>query len=144
MHNVVSLIGNLGADPELRYLQDGKPVANIRLAVSDYYKDKNGERQQKTYWFTCVAWNKNAEVLSKYTQKGSKIAVIGKLTTREWEDQNGNKRVNTEVIVNDIELLSRMQNGDETKAPQQPKQMRMTPAPPPPTDNVLENEDIPF
>lgn len=155
MHNTVSLIGNLGADPEVRYLPDGKPVANLRLAVSDFYKDRNGVRQQKTYWFTCVAWNKNAEILSEYTRKGSKIAITGRLTTREWQDQTGAKRVNTEIIINDLELLSRIHNDEEaahsqTQRPQAGRTASSaSPPPPPPSSSVSDtsyapDDDIPF
>ena len=103
--NKVILIGNLGADPEVRYTPDGAPVANFNLATSESWTNKSGERQERTEWHRIVMWRKLAEIAGQYLRKGSKIYVEGKLKTRSWEDQSGQKRYMTEVEVNDMQML---------------------------------------
>ena len=104
--NKVILIGNLGSDPEVRYTPDGVPVANFNLATSESWNDRNtGERQERTEWHRLVLWRKLAEIASQYLKKGSKIYVEGKLQTRSWDDQSGQKRYTTEVVVFDIQML---------------------------------------
>ena len=92
MMNTVVIVGNLGHDPELKYLANGTAVSNFRIAVNDPYKDNSGNKVERTYWIPCVAWGKTAEVLANYCSKGSRVGVTGNLTSREWEDANGNKR----------------------------------------------------
>ena len=104
--NKVILIGNLGSDPEVRYTPDGVPVANFNLATSESWNDRNtGERQERTEWHRLVLWRKLAEIASQYLKKGSKIYVEGKLQTRSWDDQSGQKRYTTEVVVFDMQML---------------------------------------
>ena len=111
--NKVILIGNLGSDPEVRYTPDGVPVANFNLATSESWNDRNtGERQERTEWHRLVLWRKLAEIASQYLKKGSKIYVEGKLQTRSWDDQSGQKRYTTEVVVFDMQMLdSRGESG---------------------------------
>jgi single-strand DNA-binding protein len=98
--NKVILIGNLGADPEVRYMPSGDAVANVRIATSDTWKDKNtGERQERTEWHNVVFFGKVAEIVKQYVHKGSKIYVEGKLRTRKWQGQDGQDRYTTEVVV---------------------------------------------
>jgi single-strand DNA-binding protein len=99
--NKVILIGNLGADPEVRHMQDGRPVVNLRVATSESWKDRaTGERRERTEWHRVVIFNEGlARIAEQYLQKGSKIYVEGQLQTREWEDQTGNKRWTTEVVL---------------------------------------------
>ncbi len=98
--NKVILIGNLGAEPEVRYMQSGDPVANIRIATSESWKDKNtGELQERTEWHNVVFFGRIAEVVKQYLHKGSKIYVEGKLRTRKWQTQEGQDRYTTEVVV---------------------------------------------
>lgn len=99
--NKVILVGNLGADPEIRRMQDGRPVANLRLATSESWKDKNsGERREKTEWHRVVIFNEGlCRIAEQYLKKGSKIYLEGQLQTREWEDQSGQKRWTTEVVL---------------------------------------------
>jgi single-strand DNA-binding protein len=98
--NKVILIGNLGADPEVRYMPSGDAVANVRIATSDTWKDKNtGERQERTEWHNVVFFGKLAEIVKQYLHKGSKIYVEGKLRTRKWQGQDGQDRYTTEVVV---------------------------------------------
>ena len=113
--NKVILIGNLGSDPEVRYTPDGVPVANFNLATSESWNDRNtGERQERTEWHRLVLWRKLAEIASQYLKKGSKIYVEGKLQTRSWDDQSGQKRYTTEVVVFDMQMLdSRGEGGGD-------------------------------
>ncbi len=105
--NKVILIGNLGADPEIRHLQDGVSVANFNLATSEYFKDKNtGERREQTEWHRVVAWRRLAELTEKYLKKGSKVYIEGKLRTRKWE-KDGVDRYTTEIMADEMTLLDR-------------------------------------
>lgn len=104
--NKVILIGNLGSDPEVRYTPDGVPVANFSLATTESWNDRNtGERQERTEWHRLVLWRRQAEVAQQYLKKGSKVYVEGKLQTRSWDDQSGQKRYTTEVVVFDMQML---------------------------------------
>ena len=102
--NEVMLIGRLGADPEIRYTQDGKPVATFRIATNRYWNE-DGERKEKTDWHRIVAWNRLAEIAGEYLEKGRLVYVEGRLETRSWEDQDGIKRWVTEIIARDIQML---------------------------------------
>jgi len=99
--NKVILIGNLGADPEIRRTQDGRPVANLRLATSESWKDKTtGERKEKTEWHRVVIFNENlCRIAEQYLKKGSKVFIEGALQTRKWQDQSGQDRYSTEVVL---------------------------------------------
>ena len=104
--NKVILIGNLGQDPEVRFLPSGAPVANLRLATTDTWMDKqSGQRQERTEWHTLVMFNKLAEIGQQYLKKGSKIYVEGRLQTRKWQGQDGQDRYSTEIVVNDMQML---------------------------------------
>ncbi len=104
--NKVILIGNLGSDPEVRYTPDGVPVANFSLATTESWNDRNtGERQERTEWHRLVLWRRQAEVAQQYLKKGSKVYVEGKLQTRSWDDQSGQKRYTTEIVVFDMQML---------------------------------------
>jgi len=99
--NKVILVGNLGADPEIRRTQDGRPVANLRVATSDSWKDKTtGERREKTEWHRVVIFNENlCRIAEQYLKKGSKVYIEGQLQTRKWQDQSGQDRYSTEVVL---------------------------------------------
>src|SRR5215467_1408111 len=99
--NKVILIGNLGADPEIRRTQDGRPIVNLRLATSETWRDRNtGERKERTEWHRIVIFNENiCKVAEQYLKKGSKIYVEGQLQTRKWQDQSGQDRYSTEVVL---------------------------------------------
>src|SRR5690606_9687008 len=103
--NRVILIGNLGADAELKYTNSGQPVASMRLATSEKWQGKDGQQQERTEWHSLTLWGKRAEALAKYLTKGSRIAIQGRIQYREYEDRNGNKRWSTDINVDDIELL---------------------------------------
>lgn len=116
--NKVILVGNLGADPEIRHLQNGAAVANFRIATSETYKDKTtGEKREQTEWHSVVAWRGLAEITEKYLRKGSKVYVEGKLRTRKWQDKEGVERYTTEIHVDEMTMLDRANS--EGGAPRQ-------------------------
>lgn len=105
--NRVTLIGNLGKDPDVKYTPSGTPVAKFSLATNERYKDKSGEWQDRTEWHNLVAWQRMAEIVGEYAKKGTKVYVEGRLQTSSWEDkQSGEKKYRTEIVVQDLMLLS--------------------------------------
>jgi len=107
--NKVMLIGNLGKDPEMRYTANGSAVTTFSLAVNRSFGGGEGERREETEWFTVVTWNKLAELLGQHLQKGRKVFVEGRLTTRSWDGPDGQKRYRTEVVANQVIFLDRAQ-----------------------------------
>ena len=105
--NKVMVIGNLGADPEMRFAPSGSPVTTFRIASSRTFTTKDGEKKQETEWFTVVAWDKLAENCNQFLSKGRKAYVEGRLKTRSWEDKEGVKRYSTEIIANQVIFLDR-------------------------------------
>ena len=104
--NKVILIGNLGQDPEVRFMPSGNPVANLRLATTDSWMDKqSGQRQERTEWHSVVLFNKTAEIAQQYLRKGSKVYIEGRLQTRKWQGQDGQDRYSTEIVANDMQML---------------------------------------
>ncbi len=104
--NKVILIGNLGQDPEVRFTPSGTAVANLNLATSDTWMDRqSGQRQERTEWHRIVLFNKTAEIAQQYLKKGSKVYIEGRLQTRKWQDQNGQDRYSTEIVANDMQML---------------------------------------
>lgn len=115
--NKVMIIGNLGRDPEMRYTPSGKPVTSFSVAVSRSYRKAEGERTEVTDWFNVVAWDRLAEICSQYLTKGSTVYVEGRLETRSWEGENGQKHFRTELVANDVNILERKgRHGDESGA----------------------------
>lgn len=141
--NKAMLIGRLGKDPEIRYTQDGSPVANFSLATSDFWTDKSGTRQEKTEWHNIVAWKRLADLSKRYLAKGRQVFVEGRIRTRDWDDKDGNKRRTTEIIANQIVLLGSRPEGMEAGAA---PAHRGTPvaAEPDLTDVEITDDDIPF
>ncbi|MBL4672322.1 MAG: single-stranded DNA-binding protein [Arenicella sp.] len=105
LQNKVQLIGNLGADPEVKELTDGKTVAKLSLATSNTYKKASGEKVTETQWHNLVAWGKLAEITGKYLNKGSRVAIEGRLVNRTYDDKKGIKRYVTEIVINDLLML---------------------------------------
>ena len=103
--NKVILIGNLGADPELRYTPSGQAVCDLRMATNESWTDKNGQKQERTEWHRVVMWGKAGEICKQYLAKGQKLYVEGRLQTRSWDDKEGNKRYSTEIIGTDFMFL---------------------------------------
>ena len=105
LRNKVQLIGNLGQDPEIVNLESGKKLAKFSLATNESYKNAEGEKITQTDWHNLVAWNKTADIIEKYVTKGKEIAIEGKLTSRSYEDKEGQKKYITEVVVNEVLML---------------------------------------
>lgn len=129
--NRVQLIGNVGKDPEIRRSQAGKPIANFSVATSETWKDSHGEKQEKTHWHNCVCFNDGlCGVIERYVQKGSKIFIEGQLQTRRWQDQSGQDRYSTEVVLSayngQIILLDGKGSGDRQEARQESNTGRET------------------
>jgi len=149
--NKVILVGNLGKDPEIKYTASGAAIANLTIATSDSWNDKQtGEKVEKTEWHRVVAFQRLAEIMGEYLKKGSQVYIEGKLQTRKWQDQNGQDRYSTEVVANDMQMLGgrggegggQAQGGGgggfrKNPAPQQ------APAKPA-LDNDFADDDIPF
>ena len=145
--NKVMLIGNVGNDPEVRYLESNPQnpaanakVASFRLATTERYRDRSGELRENTEWHSVVVWRNNADVAEKFVRKGSQVYIEGKLRTRQWTDQTGNKRYTTEVVADTLQLLGKRpedaQQGQQpgyqggyTAAPVQPVAQPVSPAP---------------
>lgn len=114
--NKVILIGNLGADPELRYTPAGRAVAHFRMATTSQWTTKDGEKKEQTEWHRIVAWDKLAETCGEYLKKGSAVYVEGRIQTRSWEDQNGTKKWMTEVVANQLQMLGPRPTGETREA----------------------------
>ena len=114
--NKAMIIGNLGRDPEMRYTPSGQAVTQFTVAVNRNYKDSQGERQEETEWFRIVAWGQQAEFAAEYLRKGNKVFVEGRLQTRQWEGQDGQKRYTTELVANTIQNLERRPRDDSADA----------------------------
>ena len=121
MVNKVILIGNVGADPDVKYLEGGVAVARFSLATSEVYNNKNGERVTQTEWHNIVLWRNLAQIAEKYVRKGMMLYIEGRIRTRSWDDQNGVKRYTTEIYGDNFQMLSRKQdNGDKPQDPHMP------------------------
>ena len=111
--NKVILVGNLGKDPEVKYLDSGVAVANFSLATSESYKNKEGDRVNQTEWHNIVLWRGLAEVAEKWLKKGSSVYIEGKIKTRKWEDKDGNTRYNTEILADNMTMLGSKKDSQE-------------------------------
>ena len=149
--NKVILVGNLGADPEVKYMPSGSAVANISLATTDSWKDKNtGQQQDRTEWHRVVFFNRLAEIVGEYLKKGSQVYVEGRLQTRKWQDKQGVDRYTTEVVANDMQMLggrggdtggsANYGGGGYSQPQQQQSQGAQTSRPPEPEFD----DDVPF
>ena len=105
LRNKVQLIGNLGVKPEIKILESGKKMAKFSIATNETYKNAQGEKVTDTQWHNIVAWNKTAEIVEMFLEKGKEVAIEGKLTTRSWDDENGNKKYITEIVCNELLML---------------------------------------
>ena len=113
--NKVILVGNLGKDPEVRYMTSGDPVATISLATSETWKDKDGAKQERTEWHRVVFFGKLAQVVADYVKKGMSIYVEGALRTRKWQDSSGQDRYTTEIVAGQMQMLGSPKNGATTQ-----------------------------
>lgn len=143
--NKVILIGNLGKDPEVRHLENGAVVANFSIATSETYTDKTtGERRENTDWHNIVLWRGLAEIAEKYLRKGQKVYVEGKLKTRSWQDKEGITRYTTEVVADELTMLSRADQNTQTSSA--PYSSAGTPEKPSKVDDIInkDSDDLPF
>lgn len=125
MINKVILIGNVGQDPEIRYTGDvnnGTKVATFRVATTERYRDRSGNLQEHTEWHSIVVWRNTADVVEKYVKKGTQVYIEGRLRSRSWDDQNGNKRYVTEIVADTLQLLGRRPEGQQQGGYQQQAQ----------------------
>lgn len=118
--NKVILIGNLGADPETRYLPSGDAVTNIRVATTEKWRDKGGEQQEHTEWHRIAFFGKLAEIAGEYLKKGSPVYVEGRIRTRKWQDKEGQERYSTEIVADRMQLLGTRGGGAAESAPREP------------------------
>lgn len=146
--NKVILIGNVGKDPDVRYMPNGNAVANVTLATSESWKDKNsGETQERTEWHRVVFFRRLAEIVGEYVKKGSKIYVEGRLQTRKWQDQSGQDRYTTEIVADEMQMLdskgsSAAFDGGRAGSGSRPSNDSAPAAAPMPDDGF--DDDIPF
>jgi len=146
--NKVIIVGNLGADPEMKYTQNNTPVTTFRVATTDRWRDKgSGEMQERTEWHRVVAWGRLGEICGQYLRKGKQVYIEGRLQTRSWDDAEGQKRYMTEVVAQTMQMLGR---AGEDGAGEQPRRQAQAgggpdadyPQPPPQGGN--EDDDLPF
>lgn len=148
--NKVILVGNLGKDPEMRYMPNGGAVCNITVATSESWKDKNtGETQEKTEWHRVVMFRRLGEIAGEYLKKGSKVYIEGKLQTRKWQDQQGQDRYTTEIVGDQMQMLDSRGGGSADFAPapaSAPARQAQAPQNEPPmaAPNDVFEDDIPF
>jgi len=141
--NKVILVGNVGADPEVRYIESNTPVCNLRIATSESYKNRSGEKVTTTEWHTVVLWRGLAEIAEKYVKKGMQLYIEGKIRTRSWDDKDGNKRYATEIIADVLQLLGKREGAEpprQDEGPQTDKQNEKTVIP----ESDQEPDDLPF
>ena len=145
--NKAMLIGNVGKDPEVRHLESGVPVVTISLATSERYKDRNGEVKEQTEWHNVVLWRQLAEFAEKYLRKGMQIYVEGKIRSRSWEDQNGQKRYTTEIVADVVRLLGRKADNEQQPAAAAAKPAAVAATAAPAEESLVEQsegDDLPF
>jgi single-strand DNA-binding protein len=153
--NKVILVGRLGKDPELKYTPSGAPVAKFSLATDESFKDRTGEKQNRTEWHNIVAWNKLAEICGEYLTKGKLVYIEGSIRSRQWQDQAGNKRTAYEIIANQMQMLGSKADaeraasaGMDRATPDRPPAPASPPPPSPeavsPSESEISEEDIPF
>lgn len=142
--NKVILVGNLGADPEKRYLGSGQPVCNLRMATTERWTDKQGNKQERTEWHRVVVYGPQAENCEKYLSKGRQVYVEGSIRSRQWEDQQGNTRYTTEVIAQRVQFLGSGPAGTKTERPAQETESFPEPQAEPVAEGQTAEEDVPF
>jgi len=146
--NKVILIGNLGRDPETRYTTGGDAVTNINIATTDVWKDKNGEKQERTEWHRVVLFGRLAEVAAEYLRKGAKVYIEGSLRTRKWQGQDGRDNYSTEIVASDMQMLDGRGGGsaafDSGQAQGAPRSAPSTAQPAGVMDPGFPDDDVPF
>ena len=143
--NKVILIGNLGAEPEVRYMPSGQAVANVRLATNESWRDKEtGEQQERTEWHRIVFYGRLAEIVKEYLHKGSQIYLEGRLQTRKWQGQDGQERYTTEIVANDMQMLGSRTGGSASFDDREPPTTKPQSTPAVDAAPADFDDDIPF
>jgi single-strand DNA-binding protein len=140
--NKVILVGNIGKDPEVRYMTSGDPVATISLATTDTWKDKEGAKQERTEWHRVVFFGKLAQIVADYVKKGMSIYVEGALRTRKWQDSSGQDRYTTEIVAGSMQMLGGARNSSPDMSTSQPAAQPFAPSSNASFDDL--EDDIPF
>jgi single-strand DNA-binding protein len=141
--NKVIILGNLGQDPETKYMPNGNAVTNVSIATSESWKDKTtGQEQDRTEWHRAVFFNRLAEIAGEYLRKGSKVYIEGSLRTRKWQDQSGNDRYTTEIVVSDMQMLDGKPSADSASEPAHQQDAQYAQGPAPGAEDFV--DDIPF
>ncbi len=120
MVNKAIIIGNLGADPEVRYSQSGAAVANFRVATTETWKKQDGSKEEQTEWHRIVAFGRLGEICGEYLSKGSKVYIEGRIQTRKWDDKDGNTRYTTEIVAREMKMLSARGSGSSDSSGEEP------------------------
>ncbi|MCD6500020.1 MAG: single-stranded DNA-binding protein [Deltaproteobacteria bacterium] len=141
MVNKVILVGNLGADPELRYTPGGQPVCSMRLATKESWTGRDGQRAERTEWHSIVVWGKQGENTAHYLRKGRQVYVEGRLQTRSWEGKDGVKRYKTEIVATNVVFL---QGGSRSESPRAEEPPTHEDFDAPPVESTPGDDDIPF
>ncbi len=140
--NKAIILGNVGNDPEVKYMSSGDAVANFTVATSEKWKDKNtGQMQEKTEWHRVTAYRKLAEIIQQYVKKGSKIYIEGKLQTRKWQDQSGADRYTTEIVASEMQMLDARSGGAVQQQALQEGRMGQAPGQAPPGNRLTNNPE---
>jgi single-strand DNA-binding protein len=145
--NKAILVGHLGADPEMRHTQSGTAVATFRVATTERYNDRSGERQERTEWHRVVTWAKLAEICNTYLKKGKQVYIEGRIQTRQWEDQSGATRYTTEIVANNMVMLGRAgdsADGSSQQYSQEPVGQESGPAGGSGGGGGSDDDDLPF
>ncbi len=145
--NKVILIGNLGGDPTVRYTPQGTAVANFNIATTERFTNKAGEKEERTEWHRIVAWSKLAEICQQYLKKGKQVYIEGRLQTRQWEDQQGQKRQTTEIVANVMQMLGRAGDapaGDFAGSSQEFSSSEPAPQTANAANTTADDDDLPF
>jgi single-strand DNA-binding protein len=138
MINKAILVGRLGADPEVRYTPDGAMVTNFRIATDEQWKDKNGEKVQRTEWHKIVTFGKLAEICGKYLVKGKLVYLEGRIQTRSWDDKEGGKRYTTEIVASNMQMLDSKATRSADASSGEPINSRNG------ADGLMPEDDVPF
>ena len=142
--NKVILVGNLGSDPQVRYTPGGQAVANFNIATSERFNNKAGEKEERTEWHRIVAWGKLAEICQQYLKKGKQVYIEGRLQTRQWEDQQGQKPQTTEIVAQTMQMLGRAGEGGGGGGDFAPASQDFGSAEPAPQGASTTDDDLPF
>lgn len=144
MLNRIFIIGNVGSDPEVRTLQGDTKVAMINIATSERFKDKNGEQQEKTEWHRVVLWRSLAEITEKYVKKGAQVFIEGKIATREWMTDSGEKRYATDIVARELKLLGKKPTTSAIDSVVAQNDSRSAQSQPEASPMPTEEDDLPF